>query len=83
MHDSPPSPHTATYVIHLLGGPLDGADIEAADHVSEITFTEDTTYGTGTIRISLAGESYIYSAYLSAQRPTFRHHRLPWDYGSK
>lgn len=83
MHDTAPSPYTATHVVHLVGGPLDGADMDAPVHASEMTFDADATYGEGPHRVSLAGESYLYSAYLSAARPTFRHHRLPWNYGSK
>lgn len=78
-----PAPYTTTYVVHLVGGPLDGADMEAPVHASEMTFADDATYGEGPCRISIAGECYLYSAYLSTQRPTFRHHKLPWDYGSR
>lgn len=85
MHDTAPAPYTATHVVHLVGGPLCGADIEAPVHASEMTCAEDATYGEGPHRVSLAGETYYYSAYLSTthKRPTFRHHRLPWNYGSK
>lgn len=80
LHTQPP--FIATQVVHLVGGPLDGADIDAPTHASEMTFGDDATYGKDPHRISLAGECYLYSAYLSTQRPTFRHHRLPWDFGS-
>jgi len=77
-----PIPNTDSHVIHLVGGPLDGLDIDAPTHASEMTFGDDASYGKGLHRISLAGECYLYSAYLSTRRPTFRHHKLPWDFGA-
>lgn len=84
MHSTAPGPFTAIQVVHLVGGPLDGADLEAPTHASEMTFDDSATYGEGPHRISLAGETYYYSAYLTVthKRPTFRHHRLPWNFGS-
>lgn len=73
---------TATHEVHLLGGPLDGARIAAPVHASEIIFDDEATHGDGSHRVSLAGETYLYSAFLSTKHPTFRHHRLPWDYGA-
>jgi len=85
MHTSPPAPFTSTQIIHLVGGPLCGADLEAPPHASEMTFDDSATYGDPEHRISLAGEAYYYSAYLTVanKRPTFRHASLPWNFGSR
>lgn len=73
---------TATQPVRLMGGPLDGCRINAPVHASQIIFDDDASYGDGSHRVSLAGETYLYSAFLSTKHPTFRHHRLPWDFGA-
>jgi hypothetical protein len=85
MLTSSPAPFTSTQIIHLVGGPLCGADLEAPPHASEMTFDASATHGDPEHRISLAGDAYYYSAYLTVahQRPTFRHASLPWNFGSR
>lgn len=82
MHSTDPGPYIASQSVHLVGGPLDGETLLAPVHASEMTFDADATYGDGSHRVSIAGDSYLYSAFLSSKRPTFRHHSLPWDFGA-
>lgn len=85
MHSTAPGPHSATHTIHLVGGPLDGADMEAPEHASEMTFEDDAYFGDENHTIPLSGEAYYYSIYLTVanQRPTFRHRSLAWNFGAR
>lgn len=91
MHSYPPAPHTATQVVHLLGGPLDGESHEIPAHASALIFDHhsDAQYWDGDpthTAIPLDGHAYYYNPFASARlgRDTFTHHpTLAWNFCDK
>jgi hypothetical protein len=89
MHTSPPQPYTATQVVHLLGGPLDGESHDIPAHCSALTFAADgdAQYWDGDpahIAIPLAGHAYFHNPFATQRlgHATFTHATLPWNFGS-
>lgn len=90
MHATPPTPYTATQVVHLLGGPLDGESHEIPASASALLFDKDgdAEYWDGDpthAAIPLAGHSYFHNPFATQRlgRETFTHHpTLRWNFGA-
>jgi hypothetical protein len=89
MHATPPPPYTATQVVHLLGGPLDGESHEIPASASALLFDKDgdAQYWDGNpthTAIPLAGHTYFYNPFATKRlgRETFTHATLRWDFGA-
>lgn len=81
------APLTATQVVELLGGPLDGERHDIPAHASALSWDADSPaqYWDGDPKhspASLAGHAYFYNPFATQRlgRPIFIHATLPWDY---